>query len=158
MQNPAPSRQQQVPQQYQPAVEQTYGLSQASRYYPPAGPANYPQFERAYSIVNTEPTLIRKDRTPILVDPILERHIKSYLTWSLFNLVFCWLFGGIFTTILSLKVMQLNDDKNFKAAYRLSERVLLANMIISAIGVFLVLVLFPIIYMAIYPYLPKINW
>lgn len=157
MQNPAPTRQSQPQSTY--GEQQTYGgLSQASRYYPPAGPANYPPYEKAYSIINTEPTLIRKDRTPILVDPILERHIKSYLTWSLFNLVFCWLFGGIFTTILSLKVMQLNDDKNYKGAYRLSERVLLANMIITAIGVFLVLVLFPIIYMAIYPYLPKINW
>jgi hypothetical protein len=138
----------------------TYGgMSQASRYYPPAAAAGYyQQFERAYSIVNTEPTLIRKDRTPILIDPILERHVKSYMTWSLFNLLFCWFVPGIFTTLLSLKVMQLNDSRNFKAAYRLSERVLLANMIISGVGVFLVLVLFPIIYMAIYPYLPKINW
>jgi hypothetical protein len=114
--------------------------------------------EKTYSIVNTEPTLIRKDRTPILVDPILERHIKSYLTWSLFNVLFCWCFGGIVTTIMSLKVMQLNDEKNYKAAFRLSDRVLLVNMIVTGVGVFLFLVLFPIIYIAIYPYLPKINW
>lgn len=155
------------PQQMLPVPvsdQQTYGgLSQASRYYPPAVVANWSQLEKAYSIVNTEPTLIRNgtdgDRMPIiLVDPIIERHVKSYMTWSLFNLVFCWFFGGLVTTLLSLKVMQLNDSNQFKAAFRLASRVLLANMIITGLGVFLTLVLFPIIYMAIYPYLPKINW
>jgi hypothetical protein len=114
--------------------------------------------DKAYSIINTEPVLVRKDRPLIIVDPILETYVKSYLTWSLFNLIFCWVIGGIVTTLMSCKVMQLNDDKQFKAAFRLADKVLLANMIITGVGVFLFLVFFPYIYIAIYPSLPKINW
>lgn len=116
------------------------------------------QVVEKYSVINTEPVMVRKDGPLIIVDPILETHIKSYLTWSLFNIIFCWIIGGIVTTIMSCNVMRLNDDKQFKAAYRMSGKVLLANMIVTGLGVFLMLVFFPYIYIAVYPYLPKINW
>jgi hypothetical protein len=113
--------------------------------------------DKAY-IINTEPITISKDQHIVLVDPPTETYVKSYLTWSLFNVLFCCLLGGIVTTIMSFNVMQLNDSKKYKQAFRLSAKVLLANMIVSAIGAFTFLVVFPYVYVAIYPYLPKINW
>jgi hypothetical protein len=113
--------------------------------------------DKAY-IINTEPITISKDSHIVLVDPPMETHVKSYLTWSIFNVIFCCLLGGIVTTVMSFNVMQLNDLKKYKQAFRLSSKVLLANIIVSGIGAFVFLVTFPYIYMAIYPYLPKINW
>lgn len=128
-------------------------------------PSQYGQYvqygymnDKAYSVVNIEPTTVKKDQPIILVDPIMETHVKSYLTWSLCNIFFCCFFGGIVTTFMSCNVMRLNDNKNFKEALRLSGKVLIANMAISALGAFIFLVVFPYIYMAIYPSLPKINW
>lgn len=115
-------------------------------------------FEKAYSVVNTEPVMINKDGPIILVDPILETHVKSYLTWSLFNVFFCCIFGGVVTTIMSCKVMDLNDNKEYKRALHLSGKVLIANMAVSALGALIFLIVFPYVYVAIYPLLPKINW
>jgi hypothetical protein len=119
------------------------------------------KYDNTYSIVHTEqPVLVvDKNRSPIvIIDPLVERHVKSYLLWSIFNFFCCWGIGGIVTTFLSCKVMQLNDDKRFKEAMKYSGKVLLGNMITTGLGAFLLLVTFPFMYMAIYPSLPKINW
>lgn len=116
------------------------------------------QLDKAYSVVNTEPVVISKDRPLIIVDPIMETHVKSYLTWSIFNIIFCCFIGGVVTTIMSCNIMKLNDNKNYKKALYLSGRVLIANMAVSALGAFIFLVVFPYVYVAIYPSLPKINW
>ena len=113
--------------------------------------------DRPY-IINTEPISINKDSQIILVDPPMEPYVKSYFTWSMFNVIFCFVFGGIITTIMSCNVMRLNDSKRYKEAFKLSGKVLLANMIVSAFGGLLFLIVFPYIYVAIYPHLPKINW
>ena len=114
--------------------------------------------EKAYTIINTEPVYVKSDEPIILVDPILEPHVKSYLTFSLINVVLCWCIGGIITTVMSCNVMRLNDNKNFDKAMHWSWKVLLANMIIAGVGAFIWFVAFPYIYVAIYPSLPKINW
>lgn len=115
--------------------------------------------EKAYTIINTEPLAVNtRDNPIVLVDPPLEPYVKSYLTWSLLNLVFCCILGGVFTTILSCRVMELNDRKQYKEALRLSGRVLVLNMIVTALFGLIFLAVFPYVYMAIYPYLPKINW
>lgn len=116
------------------------------------------QLEKAYSVVQTEPIMLDKNRPIILVDPIMEPHVKSYLTWSIFNIIFCCFFGGIATTLLSCNVMRLNDSKKYKEALRLSGKVLVANMAVTALGALIFLIVFPYVYMAIYPSLPKINW
>ena len=126
--------------------------------YNPNFTGHYSQFDKAYSVVNTEPVTINKQGPIILVDPIMETHVKSYLTWSIFNIFFCCFFGGVVTTIMSCKVMDLNDNKNYKKALRLSGKVLIANMAVSALGALVFLIVFPYIYVAIYPFLPKINW
>ena len=59
---------------------------------------------------------------------------------------------------MSCNVRRLNDSQRFKEAYKKSWNVLLANIIISGLGTFIWLVVFPYIYMEIYPYLPKINY
>jgi hypothetical protein len=114
--------------------------------------------EKAYTIVNTQPITVKKNQPIVLVDPILEPHVKSYMTWSLLNVFCCCLIGGIITTIMSCNVMRLNDNKQFKEASRLSGKVLLANLIASGVGALLFIILFPYVYLAIYPSLPKINW
>lgn len=114
--------------------------------------------DKAYSIVNTEPVMVTKERAIILVDPILEPHVKSYMTWSIINVFFCCCLGGLITTVLSCNVMRLNDDKKYKEAYKLSRYVVIGNMIASGVGALVFLIVFPYIYMAIYPYLPKINY
>ena len=60
--------------------------------------------------------------------------------------------------MLSCNVMRLNDDKKYKDAYKLSRYVVIGNMIASGVGALVFLIVFPYIYMAIYPYLPKINY
>jgi hypothetical protein len=125
-------------------------------YSQPGGAIMIP--DKSY-IINTEPiTINTKDNPIVLVDPILETHVKSYLTWSLFNVLFCFCFGGILTTFMSCNVMRLNDSKNYKEALRLSGKVLIANMVVTGLGALLFLIVFPHIYIAIYPFLPKINW
>lgn len=114
--------------------------------------------DKTYSCVTTEPVIVRQDQPLIIVDPICEPHVKSYLTWSLFNVFFCCVFGGIATVIMSCNVKRLNDNLQYKEAYAKAWKVLLANVIITAVGTFAWLVAFPYIYMAIYPYLPKINY
>ena len=138
--------------QQPPLPYQFHNAAAASNYY---GNSN---IDRAYTIVNTEPITVSKDRPIILVDPILERHIKSYLTFSVFNMLFCCFLGGLITTCMSCNVMRLNDDKRYKEAFKLSGKVLLANMIATAAGVALYLLIFQYIYLAIYPYLPKLNY
>lgn len=117
-----------------------------------------PNMEKAYTIINTEPVYVKSDEPIILVDPILETHVKSYLTFSLINVFLCCCIGGIITTVMSCNVMRLNDNKVFDEARKWSWKVLLANMIIAGIGAFTWYVTFPYIYVAIYPSLPKINW
>ncbi len=117
-----------------------------------------PNMEKAYTIINTEPVYVKSDEPIILVDPILEPHVKSYLTFSLINVVLCWCIGGIITTVMSCNVMRLNDNKDFSKAMHWSWKVLLANMIIAGIVAFTWFVAFPYIYVAIYPSLPRINW
>jgi hypothetical protein len=118
----------------------------------------YPIIDKTYSVVTTEPIIVRQDQPLIIVDPECEQHVKSYLTWSLFNVFFCCIFGGIATVFMSCNVRRLNDSQRFKEAYKKSWNVLLANIIISGLGTFILLVVFPYIYMEIYPYLPKINY
>jgi hypothetical protein len=113
---------------------------------------------RPYTTMTTEPVTIKHNQPLVIVDPLIEPHVKSYLTWSIFNIFCCCLFGGLVTTFMSLNVMRLNDSQNFKAATKLSGKVLWANMIISGLGALIILIVFPYVYMAIYPYLPKINW
>ena len=114
--------------------------------------------DKTYSVVNTEPITVKKSDPIILIDPPMEPHIKSYLTWSLFNVICCCFVGGVITTFMSCNVMRLNDNKSYKEAERLSGKVLHANMIASAIGALIILIAFPYAYIAIYPSLPKINW
>lgn len=118
----------------------------------------YPPIDKTYSVVTTEPVIVRQDQPLIIVDPICEPHVKSYLTWSLFNVFFCCIFGGIATAVMSCNVKRLNDMGKFDEAYSRSWKVLLANIIITGVGTFVWLVTFPYIYMAIYPFLPKINY
>jgi hypothetical protein len=131
-----------------------------SHYYAHTGGGNgYPiTMDKTYSCVTTEPVIVRQDQPLIIVDPICEPHVKSYLTWSLFNVFCCCIFGGIATVIMSCNVKRLNDNLQYKEAYSKAWKVLLANIIITAVGTFTWLVAFPYIYMAIYPYLPKINY
>lgn len=126
--------------------------------YGPGYGGYYGGQEKAYTIVNTQPITVKNKQPIVLVDPILEPHVKSYMTWSLLNVFCCCLIGGIITTIMSCNVMRLNDNKQFKEASRLSGKVLLANLIASGVGALLFIILFPYVYLAIYPSLPKINW
>lgn len=118
------------------------------------------KYDNTYSIVHTEqPVLVVDKEHPIvIVDPLVERHVKSYIIWSLFNFFCCWGIGGAITTFLSCKVMQLNDERQYKQAYRYSGKVLLGNIITTALGALLFIIVFPFMYMAIYPHVPKINW
>jgi hypothetical protein len=117
-----------------------------------------PNIDKTYSIVTTEPVVIDCNLPLVIVDPPVEPHVKSYTTWSIFNIFCCCFVGGIVTTFLACRVRDLNDNGNFKAALKLSGKVLLANMIITGIGALIYMAAFPYAYMAIYPYLPKINW
>jgi hypothetical protein len=122
---------------------------------------------QAYSTVNTQPTYLKgatggEDSSSrhqiIIVDPPLEPYVKSYMTWSMINILLCCCLPGLVTTFLSCNVMRLNDEKKYKDAFKLSGIVLLGNMIATGVGAFLYIVLFPHVYLAIYPYLPKINY
>jgi len=117
-----------------------------------------PNFEKKYAIVTTEPVVIDCNLPLVIVDPPVEPHVKSYTTWSIFNIFCCCFVGGMITTFLSCRVRELNDNGNFKGALKLSGKVLIANMIITGVGALIYFVAFPYTYMAIYPYLPKINW
>ena len=130
----------------------------ASQYY--AGVGNYSGYpiDKTYSVVTTEPIVVSQDHPLIIVDPLCEPHVKSYLTWSIFNVFFCCIFGGIATVIMSCNVKRLNDNQKYKEAHSKAWKVLLANIIITGVGTFAWLVAFPYIYMAIYPFLPKINY
>jgi hypothetical protein len=141
-----------VPNVNSNGLPQNYNYSQSGFY------GGHPHMERAYTIINTEPIYVKSDEPIILVDPILERHVKSYLTFSIINVFLCWCIGGVITTVMSCNVMRLNDYKFFDEASKWSWRVLLANMIIAGVGAFIWFVVFPYIYVAIYPSLPKINW
>lgn len=134
-------------------LPKNYNYSQSN-----TGFYGHANMEKAYTIINTEPVYVKSDEPIILVDPIMERYEKSYLTFSLINAVLCCCIGGIITTILSCNVMRLNDNKMYDEARKWSWRVLLANMIITGIGAFTWYIVFPYIYVAIYPSLPKINW
>ena len=140
-----------MPNNINGAMSQNYNYSQSGFY-------GNPNMERAYTIINTEPIYVKSDEPIILVDPILERHVKSYLTFSLINVILCWCIGGIVTTVMSCNVMRLNDNKYIEQASKWSWRVLLANMVIAGLGAFIWFVVFPYIYVGIYPSLPKINW
>lgn len=118
----------------------------------------YPSMDKAYSMVTTEPVVIDCSLPLVIVDPPLEPHVKSYTTWSIFNIFCCCFIGGFVTTFLAFRVRMLNDTGNFKEALKLSSKVLLANLIITMVGAITYLIAFPYAYMAIYPSLPKINW
>ena len=114
--------------------------------------------DKAYSMVTTEPVVIDCNLPLVIVDPPIEPHVKSYTTWSIFNIFCCCFIGGFFTTFLAFRVRMLNDNGNIKEALKLSGKVLLANLIVTMIGAIIYLIAFPYAYMAIYPSLPKINW
>jgi hypothetical protein len=122
------------------------------------GSSQHQNLDKSYSIIIQEPHLSRSTQPLVIVDPPLEPYVKSYLLWSLFNVFCCCLIGGIVTTFMSFNVMRLNDDKEYKLAFRESGKVLRYNMIVSAIGALLILIVFPYVYVVIYPSLPKINW
>jgi hypothetical protein len=114
--------------------------------------------EKQYYTVTTEPVVIDCNLPLVIVDPPVEEHVKSYTTWSIFNIFCCCFIGGVVTLFMACRVRVLNDTGNFKEARKLSAKVLLANMIITGLGALIFLIAFPYTYMAIYPYLPKINW
>lgn len=114
--------------------------------------------DKAYYTVTTEPVVIDCNLPLVIVDPPMESHVKSYTSWSIFNIFCCCFIGGAVTTFLACRVRELNDTGNFKAALKLSGKVLLANLIITGLGALIYMIAFPYAYMAIYPHLPKINW
>merc|ERR1712127_555988 len=97
-------------------------------------PYGYTQSDKNYSVVNTEPVVIDCSLPLVVVDPPFEPHVKSYTTWSIFNIFCCCFVGGVVTTFLACRVRELNDSGNFKAALKLSGKVLLANMIVTGLG------------------------
>ena len=119
---------------------------------------NPSNLDKSYSIIIAEPALSRTNQPLIIVDPPIEPYVKSYLLWSVFNIIFCCVLGGIVTTVMSVNVMRLNDNKEYKEAYHESGKVLTANMIVSAVGALIIFIAFPYAYIAIYPSLPKSNW
>ena len=136
-----------------------------SNYYAGVNPSlglnnhyGYPNVDKTYSVVTTEPVIISCDQPLVIVDPPMETHVKSYTTWSVFNILFCCLIGGVITTFMACKVRVLNDNQKFKEAMRLSSKVLIANMVITGVGALIWFIAFPYFYCAIYPSLPKINW
>ena len=122
------------------------------------GQYGYSNYDKTFSIVTTEPVTIKQNQPLIIVDPIIEEHVNSYLTWSICNIIFCCLIGGIVTTVFSFRVRKLNDDEKFNEARKMAAKVELANMIVSGAGALIFILVFPYIYLAIYPYLPKINY
>ena len=119
---------------------------------------NQSNLDKSYSIIIAEPALSRSNQPLIIVDPPVEPYVKSYLLWSVLNIIFCCVLGGIVTTVMSVNVMRLNDNKEYKEAYHESGKVLKGNMIVTALGALIILIAFPYAYIAIYPSLPKINW
>ena len=136
-----------------------YGYNDSNPYY---GGAYAPSTGglsafKTYSVVNAEP--YPTNQVPMLIiDPPHIPVARSYLAWSIFNLVCCGFIFGLVTTIFSIRIISLNDKRAHKEAQRLSDKLMLANIIISAAGGLIFMIAFPYIYVAIYPYLPKINY
>ena len=117
------------------------------------GPSGY----KTYS--NTVVDQVQSSQTPLtIVDPPTTPNIRSYLLWSIFNLICCGILAGIVSTVLSLRVMSLSDRRFYKEAQRLSDRVMVINVVISIFGGLLFIIIFPYVYTAVYPSLPKINY
>ena len=93
-----------------------------------------------------------------IIDPPASPHVRSYLLWSIFNLICCGFFCGLVTTLFSIKVLSLADRRLFKEAQRLSDRLMFINILITVIGGLVFILIFPYVYTAIYPSLPKINY
>lgn len=138
-----------------------YGYNDSNPYYSGTG-AYAPSTSglsayKTYSVVNAEP--YPSVQVPLtIIDPPYTPIPRSYLAWSIFNLVCCGFICGLVTTILSVRIISLNDRKAIDQAQKLSDKLMLANIIISAAGGLIFMITFPYIYVAIYPYLPKINY
>lgn len=112
---------------------------------------------KTYSTVNTEQ--VTSSQVPLtIIDPPIKQNVKSFLIWSIFNMICCGLICGLVSTIMSLRVISLADRHQYEKAQKLSDRLMLANIIITAFGALIFIIVFPYVYVAIYPSLPKINY
>jgi hypothetical protein len=112
---------------------------------------------KTYSTANTEQ--VQSSQAPLtIVDPPHTPSIRSYLLWSVFNLICCGFVCGLASTVMSIRVISLADRRAYKEAQKLSDRIMLANIIITALGALIFIIVFPYVYTAIYPSLPKINY
>jgi hypothetical protein len=131
------------------------GVIHPGAYFPTSKEASvYKPYSNAHY---TEP--LSSSQTPLtIIDAPNEPLVRSYLSWSIFNLICCGLIWGIIASVFSLKVISLKDRRAFKEAQRLSDKVLFGNLIVTMVGVFLWILIFPYVFTAAYPYLPKINY
>ena len=117
------------------------------------GPSGFKNYSNA--VVDQAPG----SQTPLtIIDPPTEPKVRSYLLWSIFNLICCGFLCGLVTTIFSVRILSLADRRLFKEAQRLSDRLMFINIIITTVGGLLFILVFPYVYTAVYPSLPKINY